>query len=261
MAKMFNDIQQLQQQLAESNARQQELIRAQKLTTVHELHPLVREIVPTHLHVKPFKAEERKQLLTTKKFKNLPRALKDHNGLALRGIKSEQTKKFINNDLFNMQKRELELATVACALADEFAKDSYSKASAADAIARITKLAYDNAQHMAKLQLETCFKFRGLKGAETMVDYNELDPEDGNIFQQCHIDAIREMDGFRKVVDRPRRTRPNFNGNNRQQQNFQQQQRPRPQQRQNNNPRPQNGNQRNNQQRPNSNGRNNQQNP
>ena len=83
----------------------------------------------------------------------------------------------------------------------------------------VTALPSDNAQRMARTQVETIFDAAVVKGAMTFISLNgdqeqevEIDLGESNILQAVHVGAMREIKKYARAVQPERKQNFNRNG-------------------------------------------------
>ena len=204
---------QLVQQQQAMLHRQNEYLAAQhqrkQATEGGELHPNVKDAIPPHLQCEPMEREQRKRLLKPyPKLKQLPKPIKDRNGLGARAIASKEDKKWIVTHLPALQRDALEVARVSLAAWDAYLRTGGNE-QLLEAIKNVTALATDNAQRIAQLQLQQTFEASGAKGAYSIMqltpDSSELDFSEHTLFQQAHIEALQDLKKYTSTIDQAKR--------------------------------------------------------
>lgn len=189
-----------------------------------ELDEGVLEYFPAHIQVKPMDKDERKREITKyPKCAGLPKALHDNNGLAAKAVGEGPAKKWVITHMPSLQREALDIVRMASGALQYSASVGFStpedlQTYLQQALQDICKVACDNAQRMARTQLETIFDAAGTKGASTLLktgpdfDDNDLDPEDASIIRQGHVDAMCNIRKFCNNIAAARK-KPG-NGNN-----------------------------------------------
>ena len=195
----------LAQQLQELQGRQQ-----QQKGQQYQLHPHVQVLLPPHLQLgRHITAADRTKI--TKKYAepvDFPKAIEDENGLAAKALPQEQ-RDWTTKTLPKLQRQELESIKIAAAglhmalsNADGARKFEFMSACLRDIII----LSVDNAQKMAKSQLQEAFKAAKAPGAYALCKLESLDSElqlsDNSIFQACHVEAIKTFRSYSSIVQR-----------------------------------------------------------
>ena len=183
---------QLQKELARENAKIE-------VTPSGEF----REMLPDHFQWERIKDEDRKRLLRGyPKIKDLE-PITDHNGLACRNLPAEK-KKQVTKDLVQIQRENIDIIRVACRCWQQLDGTSSLESLrhvAKQALRDITTLAVDNASRAAESQLNICMEHADAKGALNLLVRADLDIKDKSIFQQSHVDAIKDFKDFSRQVD------------------------------------------------------------
>ena len=198
---------QLTQQSQQLNALQQrEALRASRGV---DLHPDVLGAIAGHLQIHPLEDGDRKRLLKPYLvLDQLPKPVKDDNGLAGKAIGSHADKKWLTTHLPNFQKDAMDVARVAASAwhtvltANATPEEQFTLLSTA--IKDILCIATDNAQRLARTQLRQLFDASGAKGAYALMDLDPatstLDERDTNLLQQAHVEALQELKRFAGAV-------------------------------------------------------------
>ena len=182
-----------------------------------ELHPNVADAIPPHLQCEPMEREQRKRLLKPyPKLKQMPKPIKDRNGLGARAIATKEDKKWIVNHLPALQRDALDVARVSLAAWNSYLRTG-SNEQLLEAIRNVTALATDNAQRIAQLQLQQTFEASGAKGAYSIMqltpDSSELDFSEHTLFQQAHIEALQDLKKYTYTIDQAKKNdKPKDNG-------------------------------------------------
>lgn len=190
-----------------------------------ELSDEVAGMFAPHLQVKAMDAADRQRIMGRypKKSKQLPSALCDHNGLAAKAFADNASKKWALTQLPACQREALDVLRLAAMglhagenMADSTAKLEFFRQTLRD----IAVIACDNAQRMAKTQLDLVFEAAGTKGARALLNFAptiqgglqdvDLDLQDDNILQASHVDAMQEIRKYSNSVEQARKK---FNGN------------------------------------------------
>ncbi len=203
---MATQLQALQQELQHLRGQVNES-QERKSRDEEQVPESMEELIPAHMHLpRSCPDEDRKRLL-----RNVPRyhgiePITDKNGLAAKGMQNDK-KKIVTKDLVNAQKDNIDvfrLATSAAVDLENGGLDAVQKAG--DALVAIARLAIDNAQKAAALQLQHCMEHAKATGADYLVNYSvdsdKFSVEDRNIFQQTHLDAIKEFKRFTTQVEK-----------------------------------------------------------
>lgn len=178
-----------------------------------ELRDEVSDAIAPHLQLAPtFTTQERKQLLQRyRNFSALPKPLSDNNGLVAK-VAQGQPKQYIT-DWTKFQKGQLDVVRIAADAWDTILGDGDDVSKAVmcqNAIKDILLLSLDNAQIMAKKQLETTFECAQAKGAYGLLNLAEgeqcdIDFQSENILQPAYVDAITDYKKLARVVEQPRK--------------------------------------------------------
>jgi hypothetical protein len=222
-------LQNLQQQinvLQQANAALQQKQELQRNGL--ELHQHVKERFAAHLqHKQILEPAERKRTLSAyPKSNDLPSALIDSNGLAAKAVGDGQARKWALTQLPALQRETLDILRVAATgLHMGLAMQNQQQASAeqcahhlSSVLEDVIKLACDNAQRLAKTQLETIFEAAKAKGAYALLctDPDEegcdVDEKNDNILQAAHVDAMAEIKKYNKSVEVPKQNNRNGGG-------------------------------------------------
>ena len=217
-------MQQQQAQLQQQQQQLQQQIQQQQLQHAMELQRLrkdqrdkpdrqdrrialtdeVAAAVSPHLQCKPLEPAERRSLLSEyPKPDQLPAPITDANGLASKTLSDTAQRKLALTILPQLQRDALDVGRVAAAawehslsLADSDDKAEYLL----QAIQDILGLSIDNAQRMAKTQLELTFDSVGAKGAYSLLNLEpntqDIDFRDPSLLQQAHVDCIKDIRSF-----------------------------------------------------------------
>ena len=191
-----------------------------------DLRPEVRELFAPHLQLKQMDTADRKRAITGyPKSHQLPQALTDANGLAAKAVGEGPAKKWALTTLPALQREALDVLRVAAvglhaaiSIQDGNTRINQLERTLMDVIA----LASDNAQRMARTQLETIFDAAGAKGAMALISLDrdqeqavEIDLGDSNILQAVHVDAMQEIKKYARAVQPERKQNLNRNGGGR----------------------------------------------
>ena len=183
----------------------------------HTLRDEVRQKIPFHLQVgSQLTADERKTMLAKwRKFENWPLPLADKNGLAGKVLQGQgQLKQFVTSDISKFQRNELDITRMA-ADAWDFCLNQECTERAMQALQDITILSADNAQFMAKKQLECIFEGAKAKGSYALLrmdqsEQSDIDLASAEIFQPTYADAVKEFRKISKTVEP--QSKPSFAG-------------------------------------------------
>ena len=164
--------------------------------------------VPPHLQLEPDAAARKRVVGNYPKPDHLPAVLSDSNGLASKMLGDSKERKYLLTVLPGVQRDALECTRVA-ASAWQLAQSMQDPVARADyllkAVRDLAVLSVDTAQRAADAQIKGIFEAAGHKGALTFVRTSpkgdvDLDLDDHNIIQACHVDAVKEMSGFAKDI-------------------------------------------------------------
>jgi hypothetical protein len=208
--------QQLQQQLLQMQHRiieqelalqqlQQKQNQYEKLKDEQGLPEYLQDIIPAHPQQARFLQDDdrRKLLRGIPKYEGLE-PVTDKNGLATKGMAADK-KKWITKDLVNIQKEYMDIIRVAANAITAIQESPEESAQMVqDSLETIAKLAADSVQKSAGLQLQQCLEFAKATGSEYLIKYEDnenFSHEDRNIFQQAHLDAVKEFKRFAKQVE------------------------------------------------------------
>ena len=216
-ADVSEQLRQLQQQVEQL---QQHNVALQARSAPATLHPDVAALVAPHLQLRPMDASERKRLVGSyPKCDAVPVALRDDNGLAAKAIGEGAQRKWLLTYIPQFQKDALDLlrvASVGLSTALLIESGVQRVECLQNALRDVVTIASDNAQKLARVQLEQLFEAAGTKGASSILrtqggdDDNDIDIDlhDNNIVQHAHIDAMRDIRKFSTDIDNARR-KPN----------------------------------------------------
>lgn len=148
-----------------------------------ELSKLEQDFVSPHLQLEGLNLSERKQILSMyPEAQNFPKPILDSNGLGSFGINDPQTKKFITELAPAVQRGALDVARMSLAAHHHLNNGSLSAEQLCKILRDITQVSIDNAQIMAKKQLNLSLSARKAKGAESLADVIDID--DTNVIQK-----------------------------------------------------------------------------
>ena len=175
-----------------------------------EMPNALRAYIPHHLQAKPMDKDARKKALRKyHKVEGLPQALTDKNGLAAKAVGDGHARKMVLTILPNLQKESLDALRVAASgltFSDRARNDTEARRYLEQTLADVCAIISDNAQRMARTQLEMVFEATGTKGATTLhddADLDDADPEEPSILRESHVDAIKKtrkyLDGIEKA--------------------------------------------------------------
>lgn len=201
-------LQALQQQIELLSAQNLELKRDQDRRGTTQLHDDILALFSPHLQREPMASTDRKRVLAKyAKSDQLPVCLKDDNGLAGKAMGDGANKKWVITHMQSAQKDALDLLRVgALGLQGALAagSDAARTAHLIDVMRDLVTLSCDNAQRLARTQIEHVFEAAGAKGAYTLIDFtadgDDIDTRDHNIIQQAHIDAMGDIRKFSASV-------------------------------------------------------------
>ena len=193
-------------------------LQSKQNTDGGELHTAVTAAIPPHLQIEPMERVQRKQLLKPyPKLHQLPKPVKDRNGLGARAITSKEDRKWIVTHLPQLQRDALEVVRVAASAWDSYLRAG-SNEKLLEAIKNITALATDNAQRIAQMQLQQTFEASGAKGAYAIMqlspDSSELDFNEHTLFQQAHIEALQDLKKYTSTIDQTKKNDKSGKDNN-----------------------------------------------
>lgn len=209
----------------QSERQEAELRQARHKLDMYEngvqMDPYVARYIPKHLQQKPLQQADRKRLLKVYghfEEGSLPKPLKDANNMAATAMGDAKDKKWVTVHAPAFQKDALDVVQVA-ALAMHSVADAADEAAAADimrqALLDVLLLAGDNAQRIARVQLDRVFEAANAKGALSLIDLDgddDLDPLNDNIIQGAHVDSIGEHRKFCKALAPDKKRTPNGQG-------------------------------------------------
>ena len=168
----------------------------------------IASLVPPHLQLgSRLKKEERgRKLRKYPTYDRFPKPIEDDNKLASRVI--EPNRKLILGSFVKFQQDTLDIVRIATAALHAATDSSLNIDDAVGAVREglqdIITLAVDNAQRVAKHQLQEALKLAGAEGAYSLLgletDDPVLDTADHNIFQEAHVDAIKKFRTFSSAV-------------------------------------------------------------
>lgn len=207
----------LQQQLAISQqqiallSQNQNRFETRAERNEEELPECLQEFIAAHpQQPRLLPDDERKRLL-----RNVPKfagveAVSDKNGLATKGM-GQKEKKWVTKDLVNSQKDSNDIIRVAAAalvVLDNNPPDCSTQIR--EALIAVARLAGDNVQKSATSQLQLCLEHTKAAGADYLIKFDNNEEkfahEDRNIFQQAHLDAIKEFKRFANQLDKAKET-------------------------------------------------------
>jgi hypothetical protein len=195
-------IQQQVQQIQELNARlgnleSKQQVRDNELTMYDEL----RDDVPSHLAYARIPQGERKKILNSyAKVADLPQPLQDGNGLATRGIQNKFVKQVISTHYCKAQREALDVLKVATSALIQL--KSNVQIDVGKILRDIVAITVDNAQSLAKQQLQLSLEARSQKASESLLSEEKIDVSDTNIIQERHVLAMSELYKFKLNVDK-----------------------------------------------------------
>jgi hypothetical protein len=184
----------------------------------------VKELFVAHLQFKQMDAAERKRTLNAyPKSGDLPSALTDSNGLAAKAVGDGQARKLVLTQLPALQRESLDALRVAATglhmgLQMQNAPPEQRVAHLQSVLADVVKIICDNAQRVAKTQLEAVFDAAKAKGAYALLQIDpteescDIDEKNDNILQSAHVDAMAEIKKYNRSVET---TKPKFPGRGR----------------------------------------------
>ena len=176
----------------------------------YTLNPEIQELIPAHLQVgRQVKAAERKAILKAYRDPDIfPKPIEDENGLAAKALPQDQ-RKWAIKVLPKLQRQELDTLKVAAAglqWAFSNTPDAQKVQLMGDCLRDIIVLSADNAQKMAKSQLQEAFEAAKAPGAYALCKLESMDSElqldDHSIFQGCHVQAIKTYRSYSSIVQK-----------------------------------------------------------
>jgi uncharacterized membrane protein YgcG len=177
----------------------------------------LRNYIPSHLQAKPMDTAIRKKAIRKyHKVKGLPQPLTDKNGLAAKAVGDGHAKKMVLTILPSLQRECLDALRVAASgLTYSTRARDHEKARhyLEQTLADVCGIISDNAQRMARTQLETVFEAAGTKGATTLLDLDDVDDDDLEepcILRESHVDAIKKT---RKYLEGIAQAKPKSSNN------------------------------------------------
>jgi hypothetical protein len=203
----------LQQTLEQLTARLTELEnRPAQRAEREDLRDDIKSAITPNLQLAPLSDADRKAIVKARdyaRFDDIPKPIKDTNGLAGRALRDSPVKPVLINALPGFQSDALDLAHMAAAAWQRLAQPDPAlgdgRAFCEQFIKDVLVLSMDNAQRLAKWQLKKTFEISGAKGAYDLMDLNpgstDLDEKHPSLFQQAHIDALQNLKGYNKSVD------------------------------------------------------------
>ena len=166
-----------------------------------ELPECLREYIAAHpQQPRLLPDDERKRLM-----RNVPKytgveAVTDKNGLATKGMQPKE-KKWVTSNLVNFQRDNTDIIRVAAAALTTLEQrqgDCFERVY--EAVIAMARLAGDNMQKAANLQLQHCLEHTKATGSDYLIKFenneDKFSYEDRNIFQQAHLDAVKEFKRF-----------------------------------------------------------------
>jgi hypothetical protein len=154
----------------------------------------VRSRYAPHLQVPPMETHVRKQIMAGyPKVEPLPKVLKDSNGLATLGIKSQFMRNQITTKYPDHQRDALEVVRVLAGTYQRIRNNDVELRELPKILEDLLSIASDNAQRLAKAQLEASINARQQKGAMSLMDEDKFDYKDDNILQSSHVLAISTL--------------------------------------------------------------------
>ena len=158
--------------------------------------------------------DERKKLLRGIPTYTGVEAVTDKNGLATKGMQPKE-KKWVTKDLVNVQKDNTDIIRVAAAALvtlENNQPDCVERIQ--EALIAVARLAGDNLQKAAAMQLQLCLDHTKATGSEYLIKFenneDKFSYEDRNIFQQAHLDAVKEFNRFATQVEKAKETPKKF---------------------------------------------------
>ena len=209
----------MQQQMDRLQRQNDELKQQQDARKPTELHQDIAALFAPHLQLRPMEQAERKRILSQYgKCEQLPVPLRDDNGLAGKALGGEGGhKKWALTYLQSAQKEALDILRIAALglnAAIQLEQGPQRIQHLEHVIRDIISMAGDNAQRMARTQLEHVFEVAGVKGARSLLNPDlaedcSIDESDTNILQQAHIDAMQDIRKFHTSISQVRGNKNN----------------------------------------------------
>ena len=179
-----------------------------------QLSEEVAACVTPHLQLRPLEQSERQGIIRGyPRADDLPQAITDRNGLAAKTLYDPKDKKWVSNLLPGLQRNSLDIVRVAAAGWESSLDESVNLAERVRllqvCIRDVLTLACDNAQRMAKHQLEATFESVGATGAYSLLNFDpdtmDFEIRDPSILQQAHVEAIRDIRSFNGSLEAARK--------------------------------------------------------
>jgi hypothetical protein len=126
---------------------------------------------------------------------SMPKPLTDRNGYACMGIQNHLIKEVIDVTFYNAQKREIELLSMLVALEERYRDSELNKC---------IQICSDNIRNLGQNQLQLTNKAQGCPKAIHVVARS---PEDDNVYQVHHVQALNES---KKYIRNRRRLRRRY---------------------------------------------------
>jgi hypothetical protein len=217
---LHEQVKELTKQLLATQQRLAQVdLRTDKTSRI-TLHQTISDSIAPHLQSEPMDESQRKAVVNRHlKLDDLPKPIRDANGLGTRALGNTADKKWITNHLPGLQADALDVVRIAAAtwhlgltsdLSPEARRQLYE-----DSIKDILVVAMDNAQKMARTQLKQAFEAAGAKGAYALLDFSpdsqDLEPGDTNLFQPAHVHALQELRKYNATIDSAKKSdKPKF---------------------------------------------------
>lgn len=181
----------------------------------------LKEAICPYLQLKPMEADERKKLLRPyPKCDDLPKCIKDTNGLAAKAIPDGMQRKWVLTHLPQLQRESLDALRVAATGLDHVGSlmDSEARAAAACRVLQdLVSLLSDNGQRIGQLQLKQAFEAAKCAGAYSMLDLDDgstdINTTDHTLFQHGHVEAMGQLRKYKQAIDYAKKPAGN-NGKN-----------------------------------------------
>lgn len=178
-----------------------------------ELHPDIAGLIAPHLQcASRVKKDERGRILRKyPTFARFPEAIEDGNKLASSCLGEGANRKVILGSMVRFQQDTLDLVRIATSLLQVVSTATDNGINAdqiigqlRDGLADLVVLGSDNAQRVAKHQLQEALKCAGAEGAYSLMGLESEEPDlevtDHNLFQEAHVDAIKKFKTFSGAV-------------------------------------------------------------
>ena len=193
---LMNDaiLQQLQDDIAQLRTAFVQKERQRLGSTTVRIDDDVRAKYAPHLQIPPMETHIRKQIMASHpKVEPLPKVLKDSNGLATLGIQHQFMRNQISTKYPDHQRDALEIIRVIAGVYQRIRNQEVDSSELPKIFEDLLSIASDNAQRLAKAQLDASINARQQKGAMSLLDRDKFDFKDDNIIQSSHVQAISTL--------------------------------------------------------------------